>query len=59
LLLGQFCDEIGARRHDGPGDGLSGERTIALLLSTLRILVCLLGRALLLRRCGTLRARLL
>jgi hypothetical protein len=58
LLLGQFGDEIGSRRHDRPGDGLSGERTIALLLANLRILVCLLGRALLLRRSGTLRARL-
>jgi hypothetical protein len=58
LLLGQFGDEIGPRRHDGPGNGLAGERTIALLLAPLRILVSLLGRALLLRRSGTLRARL-
>jgi hypothetical protein len=57
-LLRQFGDEIGARRHDGPGNGLAGERTIALLRAILRILICLLRRALLLRRSGTLRTRL-
>jgi hypothetical protein len=58
LLLGQFGDKIGARRHDGPGDGLSGEWTIGLLLAKLRILIRLRGRALLLRRSGPLGAGL-
>ena len=45
-----------------PAPALSAARgcvtLTTLLLGALRILVCLLGRALLLRRCGTLRARL-